>query len=365
MSKDNLIISTDAAKTIGLNEAVLLQILNNLFNATQKGTFTLEDIQPETPFWKQDKLSETLISLSAKGIIRTSGNDFTLVKQQENQAQPAEESSYAELKIRESSELGDNWLPDPELIQQIAEYGIPDEFALSFVDDFKLLSAEKSQRHHSWGVKFLRYVIKKWREQEVITHKQSKRKAIPKNWVPDEEAYEILINAGVSSNFIEKEIPEFILYWSERNELSDIWNSKFISHIRRQWARTHNVVENNEQPAPISQDWLPNEDFYDVLSLTGITKEFADTTVSEFIMYWKETGQSHNSWNSKFLQHVKYQSQREQKLSGTQNAGELGRRIEASWKTESAVENESQDSPSSTKEEKRDHFKKLKDKHKI
>ena len=81
MSKDNLIISTDAAKTIGLNEAVLLQILNNLCNATQKGTFTLEDIQPETPFWKQDKLSETLISLSAKGIIRTSGNDFTLVKQ--------------------------------------------------------------------------------------------------------------------------------------------------------------------------------------------------------------------------------------------------------------------------------------------
>ena len=365
MSKDNLIISTDAAKTIGLNEAVLLQILNNLFNATQKGTFTLEDIQPETPFWKQDKLSETLIRLSAKGIIRTSGNDFTLVKLQENQAQPAEESSYAELKIRESSELGDNWLPDPELIQQIAEYGIPDEFALSFVDDFKLLSAEKSQRHHSWGVKFLRYVIKKWREQEVTTHKQKKRKAIPKNWVPEEEAYEILINAGVSSNFIEKEIPEFILYWSERNELSDIWISKFISLIRRQWARTHNVVENNEQPAPISQDWLPNEDFYDVLSLTGITKEFADTTVSEFIMYWKETGQSHNSWNSKFLQHVKYQSQREQKLSGTQNAGELDRRIEASWKTESAVENESKDSPSSTKEEKRDHFKKLKDKHKI
>ena len=44
---------------------------------------------------------------------------------------------------------------------------------------------------------------------------------------------------------------------------------------------------------------------------------------------------------------------------------ELDRRIEASWKTEPAVDNESKDSPTLTKEEKRDHFRKLKEKHKI
>ena len=361
MSKDNLVISKDAAKTIGLNEAVLLEILNTLYKTLKKSSFTAEDLQTETPFWSQDKLSKTLTSLSAKGIIRIAGNEFTLVKKQESE----ERLSYSELEIRQSSELANNWLPEPELLQQISEYGIPDEFALSFVDDFKHLSLEKSERHHSWGVKFLRYVIKKWREQEVTTHKQNKRKPIPKDWIPDEEAYEILINAGVGSDFIEKEIPEFILYWSERNELSDIWSSKFIAHIRRQWARTQNVAENNELPAPITQEWLPNDDFYDVLSLTGITKEFADSSVSEFILYWKETGQSHNSWNSKFLQHVKYQSQREQKLSGTQNPGELDKRIQASWKTESTRETENTKNLPSSKEERREHFKKLKEKHKI
>ena len=35
MSKDNLIISKDAAKTIGLNEAVLLEILNFNYKATK------------------------------------------------------------------------------------------------------------------------------------------------------------------------------------------------------------------------------------------------------------------------------------------------------------------------------------------
>ena len=361
MSKDNLVISKDAAKTIGLNEAVLLEILNILYKTLKKSSFTAEDLQTETPFWSQDKLSKTLTSLSAKGIIRIAGNEFTLVKKQESE----ERLSYSELEIRQSSELTNNWLPEPELLQQISEYGIPDEFALSFVDDFKHLSLEKSERHHSWGVKFLRYVIKKWREQEVTTHKQNKRKPIPKDWIPDEEAYEILINAGVGSDFIEKEIPEFILYWSERNELSDIWSSKFIAHIRRQWARTQNVAENNELPAPITQDWLPNDDFYDVLSLTGITKEFADSSVREFILYWKETGQSHNSWNSKFLQHVKYQSQREQKLSGTQDPGELDKRIQASWKTESTRKTENTKNLPSSKEERREHFKKLKEKHKI
>ena len=361
MSKDNLIISKDAAKTIGLNEAVLLEILNFNYKATKRDSFTLEEIQIETPFWEENELLKTLANLSAKGIIKTFKGVYCLVKQQENR----ERGSYSELKIRQTKELKENWLPESELLEQIAEYGIPDEFALSHVDEFKHLSAEKNERHHSWGVKFLRFVIKKWREQEVTAHKLSKRKAISKDWVPDEEAFNILIKAGVDGDFIEREIPEFILYWSERNELSDIWSSKFISHIRRQWAKTQNIVENTDLPSPISQDWHPNEDFYDVLSLTGITKEFADTTIGEFILYWKETGQSHNSWNSKFLQHVKYQAKREQNLSGTQNPGELDKRIEASWSTESTKNSELSANQSSSKEERRNNLKKLKEKHQI
>ena len=166
------------------------------------------------------------------------------MKQQESE----ERSSYSELEIRQSSELANNWLPEPELLQQISEYGIPDEFALSFVDDFKHLSLEKSERHHSWGVKFLRYVIKKWREQEVTTHKQNKRKPIPKDWIPDEEAYEILINAGVGSDFIEKEInlgtmDENII----ASELGAIMNDiKDIRLISGQIVpKTHDMIEND------------------------------------------------------------------------------------------------------------------------
>ena len=55
-----------------------------------------------------------------------------------------------------------------------------------------------------------------------------------KTWLPDDDALEILIKSGINEDFIDKEIPEFILYWTERKEESDIWNSKFIAQ-RRQW----------------------------------------------------------------------------------------------------------------------------------
>ena len=50
-----------------------------------------------------------------------------------------------------------------------------------------------------------------------------------------------------------------------------------------------NVNEKDDVPSKIDSKWLPNEDFYDVLTLTDIPKDFADATIAEFILYWKET----------------------------------------------------------------------------
>mgnify|MGYP003319294871 FL=1 len=202
---------------------------------------------------------------------------------------------------------------------------------LSQLDDFIHLHREKSDTSYSWGVKFLRFVIKKWRSQEISDIKQLKRKPIDQSWQPDEEAIEILTKAGISKEFIKNEIPEFILYWSEKGDVSDTWNSKFIGQVRRQWAKTQHLIDNSELPEPISPDWKPNQDFYEVLALTEIDKTFADSVLNEFILYWKETGQAHNSWNSKFFQHVKYQWQRQQGFNQSQPLNDVDQRIQSSW----------------------------------
>ena len=177
-------------------------------------------------------------------------------------------------------------------------------------------------------------MIKKWRLQEVEENKKKKMKPMEKTWLPDDDALEILIKSGINEDFIDKEIPEFILYWTERKEESDIWNSKFIAHIRRQWGRVKDVKENDDLPSKMTSEWRPNEDFFDILELTDIPREFAENTKPEFIMYWKETGQSLNSWNSKFLQHVKYNWEKTNKGQTPQLSDQIDRRIESSWKIE-------------------------------
>jgi len=358
MNKDRFTISKEVAKTIGLDQAVVLEILNNLLSESQTNKFSLEHVEAETSFWDKQHFNLVLESLVAKGLVKYSHDQISLVK---NLTPSKTAPEYSELNIREDKELNTNWSPEPELLEQVSEYGIPDDFALSFVEEFKYQSAEKSERNHSWGIKFLRYVIKKWREKEISNHKESKRKPISSDWYPDDEASQILVKSGVNQEFIEKEIPEFILYWSERNEVSDIWNSKFISHIRRQWARSENLIENNELPCGITQDWKPNEDFYDVLSLSGISGEFAKTCISEFILYWKETGQAHNSWNSKFLQHVKYQWQRQQSFGSNED---LEKRIDASWTGDYKKISDKTTDPDALKKG-AERLKKLKEKHGI
>ena len=60
MSKDNLSISKEAAKTIGLNQAVLLEVLNSLLDETKRNLFSEGEILKETSFWERDYL-ETIL----------------------------------------------------------------------------------------------------------------------------------------------------------------------------------------------------------------------------------------------------------------------------------------------------------------
>jgi hypothetical protein len=72
--------------------------------------------------------------------------------------------------------------------------------------------------------------------------------------------------------------------------------------------------------------------------LSSIEQQFADNLIPEFIMYWQEEGKAHNSWNSKFFQHVKYQWQK--KVNENILPKDIEKRVESSWKIEPAINKE-------------------------
>ena len=339
----------EIANTIGLEEAVLLEHLKQ--EESLHGQVSMQQICSDISFWSNEKIFEVLTQLIKTGLINETIVDGA----------PHFSSKKHNKKILISNR--DNWVPDKDVIDQINEYGIPEDFANLQIDDFKKLNQERNEKDINWGVKFLRFVIKKWRHKEVEDNKKMKTKPIDKNWVPDMDAKEILINSGINEDFIDKEVPEFVLYWTERKEESDIWNSKFIAHIRRQWGRFKDIKENNNSPSVMTSDWNPNSDFFDILEMTDIPKEFAEDAKLEFVMYWKESGQSLNSWNSKFLQHVKYQWERTNKGQTPQLSKQIDKRIESSWE----IQDRSSAKPAKKLDAEilQENFKKLKEKHQI
>ena len=341
--------SKEIANTIGLDEAVLLEHLRQEERLHDR--VSMKQICSDISFWSNERILEVLTQLIKTGLINETIVDGT----------PHFSSKKHDKKTPTSNR--DKWVPDKDVIDQINEYGIPEDFANLQIDDFKKLNQERNEKDINWGVKFLRFVIKKWRHKEVEDNKKMKTKPIDKNWVPDMDAKEILINSGINEDFIDKEVPEFVLYWTERKEESDIWNSKFIAHIRRQWGRFKDIKENDNSPSVMSSDWNPNSDFFDILEMTDIPKEFAENAKLEFVMYWKESGQSLNSWNSKFLQHVKYQWERANKGQTPQLSKQIDKRIESSWE----IQDRSYTEPSKKldAETLQENFKKLKEKHQI
>lgn len=347
MADSKITFSKEIASTLGLEEAILVEFLKS--SKTDKPV-SFNQISQELNFWNKEKLTLLLENLLKVGLISNVMHQGSMhfIFKKTNQ------------KIDLNKE--NKWIPDKEVLDQITEYGIPEDFANLQIDDFKKLSEEKNETSNNWGIKFLRFVIKKWRFKEAEDNKKKKTKPIAKDWAPDDDAIEILIKSGVNEEFINKEIAEFILYWSERKEESDIWNSKFIAHIRRQWGRFKDVKENDNLPSKMTSEWNPNQDFFDILELTEITKEFAENAKPEFIMYWKETGQSLTSWNSKFLQHVKFHWEKTNKGQTPQISQQIDRRIESSWKIQENNQSNSKKLDTQTVQE---NLKRLKDKHQI
>lgn len=145
---------------------------------------------------------------------------------------------------------------------------------------------------------------------------------------PSADALEILERNEVARHFIDDAVPEFVLYWREHNPKQKALNSKFIQHIRRQWARYSSSLAHDTEPQRIAANWQPTEDVFDILQMSHIDTQFALELVPSFVLYWKDSNQLYASWNTKFLQHVKYHWAKRNELQthgGQQGSSATGR----------------------------------------
>lgn len=339
-----LLFSPLLAATIGLEEAILLQHLQPLFEhhspQTRNGyawlsvdrTFLLRTL----PFWSAEDLHRISRSLADKGVLLIDSAPLhtatQLVFALNEPAKPTDKPSTLEPVTlaptkRSAGLLPLHWSPSEDLLQLLSlNHNIPRQFALDQLEDFIFYWRERAEASHAWENRFRQHIISAWRrhqQNQAESFRVPPTTTLDNNWRPSADAMEIMERGEIEREFIEQAVPEFILYWRERGANPKELNSKFIQHIRIQWAKYTSSLEHSTEPKRIADHWQPSGDVFDILRLSHIDTQFAQSLVPEFIVYWRDSNQAQTSWNSKFIQHVKHHWAKRHQIeqAGQRNGG--------------------------------------------
>lgn len=315
-----LTFSPMLAATIGLEESILLQLLQECRAHTESvpgNGVNWHSIRGSrlialAPFWREEDFRRLITSLHEKGLLLVSSSLFSATTDLrfafDDQREAQREIPVRAVQPHSATTISGNWQPGNESLRQLEQLGVSRQFALQQVAQFVAYWRERNVPRHSWESKFINEVWRQWQRNESRRQERNKSTPIDENWRPSPEAANILTRqGGINANFVEDAIAEFVLYWRERGEESSTWDSKFIRHVRQQWHYFKGMMEQDNIPQPISDEWQPREMVYDILQMVNIEREFAARLVPEFVLYWRENGMPQASWSSKFLQYAKQQ----------------------------------------------------------
>ena len=257
--------STELASTLGLEEAILLQCLSDqriIAESEVSGRYQWHSLKSEhllnlLPFWKSSDIQRIAENLRQQGVILMS--------------------------------------PTP-----LSESG---EIRYAFNED------SLSTRH----------VASQSSSQAARPVPQAG--AMAPNWQPDDNSLRLLTQQGVPNHFAHDQIAEFVHYWHERGEARHSWGNRFVSHVLRKWRdfetrqsqarKSENSTweqPRENEPTTMTRDWRPSTDALEILEIqAGIHRNFIEDAIPEFILYWSEKGDQCNTWNARFINHVKRQ----------------------------------------------------------
>lgn len=288
MSGKKYSFSREIAESLGITEAIILDFFQN-----NQENFSLSILKDEFRFLDVSQIENSYQKLDNLGL-------FNNISAKDNASNPDESM---------------NFYPSEDLVKQACNLGIEEEFLRDQLPSFNLFWKGKDLKPHLKESKFLQYALKNWREKEKIEYQESKKVLIDQNWQPSEDARSILKGLEIGDSFIESLLPEFILFWKEKRIKSNSWNSTFLNHAKKQWARKNFKLDSDKEDQPMSKDWLPSEDCIKVLEVTNIPVDFIESKIPEFRLYWIDAGEISPNWNNKFINFIKNSWEKDSKKS--------------------------------------------------
>ena len=332
-----IMISPTLAATIGLEESVMLHVLSEMMvrmpisitDNLRWLDINLKILSDALPFWNLTEIMRIQQSLLEKGLIQVDGgnckpeffkiaiNEASIKKQPSVQKAPgprpvpqkpsAPANPFHQTPSSgKASQIPEDWQPSEDLYQLCSKRNIPRNFIDDHVRLFVISQQERRKAQYSWHNTFYKYILREWEQSRSHRGLKELEANMSSGWQPSDEAFSILEHASINHSFIEDAVPEFVLYWRETGLKTSTWNTKFIAHVRNQWAKFEAALEHDVTPKLLPEDYQASEEVYAVLAMANINENFSRDLIPEFILYWRERKEFSASWNTKFLQHVKF-----------------------------------------------------------
>lgn len=312
-----LVVSPQLAVQLGLEEAVMLSLLNDAARflphqqiKTQRW-FQLTEAEAVQlmPFWQPQDIQRISSHLRAKGVLQVASSPYVHSRILKFSLQAsvlpvpnpalAEQAPQPLVAAPGLHLISPQWQPDADTLALLAQHGIADAFSLKQVPEFVLYWRERQEPARAWGSRFVKAVLKAWRDHQAQQQVKQTQQPIHYRWRPSDEVVQALVRgAGMQAKQVEEAIEKFVHYWTLKGGVVDNWNLEFHSYATRQLGK---------KSTPMVKGWRPSEDALEVLVRAGISADFIEDAIPEFELYWREQGVEFDNWHRKFRDHVQRQ----------------------------------------------------------
>jgi len=346
-----LLVFPSLAATIGLEEAVLLSLLDEL-TSLQAGLesrgyiwheLSGDQLSRYMPFWDDldiQRVSQRLRDLGIILLVSAPYGQNQLLKFAFNQqaieqvkglnndnshntqaAVPASvhtriNNDHPQHQIRENDPvapsgrqasqgatlLPPNWQPDKDTLAMLSQLNIPMHFVREQLPLFVHYWRERGEANRTWGTKFIQQLQFKWQKHVAKT---SNATSLPENWQPSDQLQQQIVQEGIPAVFVQRSLQRFSLYHQKSGTINANWNMPFFSWLKEDWEKQDTPFLNKKRSTSMSADWKPDQHTLTYLNTSqGIDLSFVDECTPEFIHKWIEKGALHSEWGTLFAEHI-------------------------------------------------------------
>lgn len=337
MPERPILVFPSLASTIGLEEAVLLSLLDEItqYHTGREGRGYLwyelnQDIlSKHMPFWDDLDIQRVSQRLRDLGIIlllsapygeshqlKFAFNEQAIqqVTHSHMNTQSAVSASHSHTAARASTTIArpqnngqsatmiaPNWQPDRETLTALSQLNIPEHFSREKIPEFVQYWRERGGSQRAWGSKFINHVQRQW------THHVAKKQNaadLPTGWQPSDELQQHIHQEGIPTTFVQKSLQRFSLYHKSSGAQHMNWDMPFFSWLKEDWEKQDTPFIDRKS-SPMNEGWQPDQHTLTYLTTSqGIEQSFIQECIPEFIHKWIEKKAVYSEWGRIFAEHI-------------------------------------------------------------